>query len=128
MSFQSASQWYHSHADPIWPDGTFKEPKNRFQGINSASMWGLVDWYDNPIPTRFLAPINCKLTWRKNPWTDEAKIRQIMHHKSANWGEEKRIKMLNQVYDQTRGPDSQIPIWVDRIKDIDFKKVFISVF
>ncbi len=25
MSFWSAFQWYHSHADPIWPDGTFKD-------------------------------------------------------------------------------------------------------
>ncbi len=25
MSFQRAFQWYHSHADPIWPDGTFKQ-------------------------------------------------------------------------------------------------------
>jgi hypothetical protein len=32
-------------------------------------------------------------------------------------------KCFDQVYDQTRGPDSQVPIWVDRIKDIDFKKV-----
>jgi hypothetical protein len=24
MSFLRAFQWYHSHADPIWPDGTFK--------------------------------------------------------------------------------------------------------
>ncbi len=24
MSFSRAIQWYHSHADPIWPDGTFK--------------------------------------------------------------------------------------------------------
>ncbi len=24
MSFYRAFQWYHSHADPIWPDGTFK--------------------------------------------------------------------------------------------------------
>jgi hypothetical protein len=31
------------------------------------------------------------------------------------------------VYDQTRGPDSQIPIWVDKIKDIDFKKVITEV-
>ena len=26
-------------------------------------------------------------------------------------------------FDQTRGPDTQIPVWVDRLKDIDFKKV-----
>jgi hypothetical protein len=24
MSFLRAIQWFHSHADPIWPDGTFK--------------------------------------------------------------------------------------------------------
>jgi hypothetical protein len=35
---------------------TFKEPKNRFQGINSASLCSLAGRYDNPIPTRFLAP------------------------------------------------------------------------
>jgi hypothetical protein len=29
-----------------------KKPKNRFQGTNSAR-------YDNPIPTRFLAPLDC---------------------------------------------------------------------
>ncbi len=36
---------------------TFKEPKNRFQGTNSAR------WYENLIPTRFLAPKDCL----KNP-------------------------------------------------------------
>ncbi len=30
--------------------------KNRFQGTNSASLAGP---YDNPIPTLFLAPIDC---------------------------------------------------------------------
>ncbi len=24
MSFSSFIQWYHSHVDPIWPDGMFK--------------------------------------------------------------------------------------------------------
>jgi hypothetical protein len=24
MFFSKPIQWYHSHADPIWPDGTFK--------------------------------------------------------------------------------------------------------
>jgi hypothetical protein len=23
MTFSMPVQWYHSHADPIWPDGTF---------------------------------------------------------------------------------------------------------
>jgi hypothetical protein len=24
MSFSRPIQWYHSHADPIWPDGTLR--------------------------------------------------------------------------------------------------------
>jgi hypothetical protein len=35
------------------------EPRNRFQGMNSASLCSLVGRYDNPIPPRFLAPIDC---------------------------------------------------------------------
>ncbi len=38
---------------------TFKEPKNRSQGINFVSLCSLVGQYDNPIPTRFIAPIDC---------------------------------------------------------------------
>jgi hypothetical protein len=38
---------------------TFKEPKNRFQGIDSARLCSLAGQYDNPIPTLFLAPIDC---------------------------------------------------------------------
>ncbi len=29
MFFSRPIQWYHSHADPIWPDGTFKSNANR---------------------------------------------------------------------------------------------------
>jgi hypothetical protein len=36
-----------------------KEPKNLFQGTNSARLCSLAGRYDNPIPTRFLAPIDC---------------------------------------------------------------------
>jgi hypothetical protein len=32
-------------------------PRNRFQGMNSASLCSLVGRYDNPLPPRFLAPI-----------------------------------------------------------------------
>jgi hypothetical protein len=32
---------------------------NRVQGMNSASLCSLTGRYDNPIPTRFLAPIDC---------------------------------------------------------------------
>ncbi len=38
---------------------TFKEPKNQFQGINTARWCSLAGRYDNPIPTRFLAPLDC---------------------------------------------------------------------
>jgi hypothetical protein len=37
----------------------FKEPRNQFQGIDSASLCSLAGRYDNHIPTRFLAPIDC---------------------------------------------------------------------
>ncbi len=42
--------------------GIFKfsmEPRNRFQGIDSASLCSLAGRYENPIPTWFLAPIDC---------------------------------------------------------------------
>ncbi len=32
-------------------------PRNRFQGMNSASLCSLAGRYDNPLPPRFLAPI-----------------------------------------------------------------------
>jgi hypothetical protein len=35
------------------------EPRNRFQGIDSASLCSMAGRYDNPIPTRFLAPTDC---------------------------------------------------------------------
>ncbi len=34
------------------------EPKNRFQDINSASLCSLAGRYDDPIPTRCLAPLD----------------------------------------------------------------------
>jgi hypothetical protein len=33
------------------------EPRNRFQGINTARLCSLAGRYDNPLPPRFLAPI-----------------------------------------------------------------------
>ncbi len=36
---------------------TLKKPKNR--GTKSARLCSLACRYDNPIPTRFLAPIDC---------------------------------------------------------------------
>ncbi len=39
----------------------FMGPGNRFQGMNSASLCSLAGRYDNPIPPRCLAPIDCLL-------------------------------------------------------------------
>jgi hypothetical protein len=47
----------NEHQSPYFK--TFMEPRNRFQGINSASLCSLAGRYFNPIPTRFLAPIDC---------------------------------------------------------------------
>jgi hypothetical protein len=38
---------------------TFKEARSQFKGIDSASLCSLADRYDNPFPTRFLAPLDC---------------------------------------------------------------------
>jgi hypothetical protein len=35
------------------------EPTNRFHGIDSASLCSPAGRYDNPMPTRFLAPLVC---------------------------------------------------------------------
>ncbi len=37
----------------------FEEPRNRFQGIDSPSQCSLAGRYDNPLPTRFLSPVDC---------------------------------------------------------------------
>ncbi len=37
----------------------FKEPWDRFQGIDFAILCRLADGYNSPIPTRFLAPVDC---------------------------------------------------------------------
>jgi hypothetical protein len=42
---------------------TVKEPRNRFYGINSASLCSLAGLYDISLHTRFLAPLDCL----KNP-------------------------------------------------------------
>ncbi len=48
---------------------TFMEPRNRFQGINSTSLCSLAGRYDNPFPTRFLAPVDClKIPALTRPW------------------------------------------------------------
>ncbi len=54
LLFEPMSRMWRN-SEPEFP----KEPRNRFQGINSASLCSVTGRYDNPIPTRFLAPINC---------------------------------------------------------------------
>ncbi len=44
------------------------EPRNRFQGIDSASLCSLAARYENPIPTWFLAPIDCSKIPAQEPW------------------------------------------------------------
>jgi hypothetical protein len=49
------------------------EPRNRFQGMNSASLCSLAGRYDNPIPPRFLAPIDSSkipalYIWQHDSW------------------------------------------------------------
>jgi hypothetical protein len=52
MSFSRTILWYHSHADTIWPDGTFNYKRNIFisffiqNGANSAKP---SDWYQKYI-------------------------------------------------------------------------------
>ncbi len=46
MSFSRPIQWYHSHADPIWPDGTFKSRiwiRNKIFIHNSSCTQARVD-------------------------------------------------------------------------------------
>ncbi len=42
-----------------WYFYSFKELRNRFQGMDSASLCSLAGRYHNPIPTLFLVPIDC---------------------------------------------------------------------
>ena len=53
-----------------------KESKNRFQGIDYASLCSLAGRYNNPIPTWFLAPIDCS----KIP---ALKMQQLYVHQTA---------------------------------------------
>ncbi len=46
MSFSRPFQWYHSHADPIWPDGTFKQIGNKLT-INQHSLRRSFKFYNS---------------------------------------------------------------------------------
>ncbi len=51
---QSRKQYPRENPEPVFI--TFKEPRNRFQGIDSASLYSLAGRFNNPIPIRSLAP------------------------------------------------------------------------
>ncbi len=62
VSHPSLSQPTQSHTLQTYPNPsqlipTHHKPRNRFQGMNSASR-SLAGRYDNPIPNRLLAPID----------------------------------------------------------------------
>ncbi len=48
MSFKGAFQWYHSHADPIWPDGTFKYTAV-LQYLENGSYCNMGDFYSQRV-------------------------------------------------------------------------------
>jgi hypothetical protein len=56
------------------------KPRNRFQGMNSASLCSLAGRYDNPIPTRFPTPIDCL----KIPAQEEVDVKKDGRHKKRN--------------------------------------------
>ncbi len=64
---------------------TFKKPKNRFQGTNSARLCSLAGRYDNPIPSLFLAPIDClkiPALARPTPTSPHQEARPVTHKKT----------------------------------------------
>ncbi len=91
------------------------EPRTRFQGKNSASLYSLAGRYDNPIPTRFLAPIiflqipalyytdSFILSWGGIPEQRCLKSKKTfsqvcfsMNKKVYYWKESKKVKILFQ--------------------------------
>jgi hypothetical protein len=45
MSLSRPIQWYNSHADPIWPDGTFKERrKSNVTHVLDLVLLEVLDW------------------------------------------------------------------------------------
>ncbi len=52
-------EWRNLVSGPVPNFLTLKEPKNQFQGTSSTRLCSLTGRYDNPVPPRFLAPIDC---------------------------------------------------------------------
>jgi hypothetical protein len=64
----------------------FMEPRNRFQGMNSVCLCSLAGRYDDPIPTRFLAPIDCLKVPVKNRQTYQRNIKIAQRNMSVEIG------------------------------------------
>jgi hypothetical protein len=95
--------------------------RNRFHGIDSASLCSLAGRYDNPIPTRLLAPIDCSKIpelieesrgrW-KGPW--------ISHGKSTGYHSEWAIDIHQKGPWISLGKGSGYPLkgpWISLRKD-----------
>ncbi len=65
MSFPRPIEWYHSHTDPIWPDGTFKPENINIKRTSSQDeyFWKVYKKKsENEIKTSNLRIINYILT------------------------------------------------------------------
>ncbi len=71
MSFSRPFQGYHSHADPIWPDGTFNlKPKyTKFFVVPSTrwSQWSLRRHAPSPTSSRPAPPSSLSKSTRTSP-------------------------------------------------------------
>ncbi len=67
---------------------TFMEPRNRFQGMHSASLCSMAGRYDNPLPPRCLAPIDSLKVPALWSWVLQGSDR------ATGLGKEKEVKPL----------------------------------
>ncbi len=83
---------------------TFKEPRNRFQGINSVCPCSVVGRYDNPIPTWFLALMDCFIFYNRVENLSPAMGRGINSRKRV-WNWVAKLHSLASRY------DNPMPTW-----------------
>jgi hypothetical protein len=83
------------------------EPRNRFQGINSASLYSRAGRYDNPIPTRCLAPID------------------FLKHSSSAFRRQEGARNGVSHYSCTSGKKDGLVKFQRRYKSIDFLNLFL---
>ncbi len=58
MFFSRPIQWYHSHADPIWLDGTLKQGKENDDILKDFSCFQLIILWllSGMLPVRWMSP------------------------------------------------------------------------